>query len=329
VIQVHDIASPPSTLLDIPPATVRASLSGQGLWLDYGAAALRLRSDSALLATQIQSVYPHFPFVTDADWADLHVQIEQPGGLRRWFAPQCVFRCDSQQPFQPFPADCPLPLLEWGGNWLIGQRLNNLLLLHAGAVERDGLALVLPALPGAGKSILTAALSLSGWRLLSDEFGAYDPALGVFHALLKPIALKNESIRVIRRFAPGAHLGPEFPKTRKGTVVHLAADANAVARRHDLALPGAVILPRWVAGSATKLEPLAPDQLFPAVAFNSFNYSTLGAVGFDAVVGLVRRCSGWSLVYSDLTDALTAIDRLWPSVLAQHGVADSRVAAAR
>jgi hypothetical protein len=279
---------------------------------------MRVHSDSATLATQLRSVYAMFGFATQAAWTDLHVQILLPRSLRRWVAPQVLFRSDGRQPFQPFPADSPLPLLEWGGNWLIGQRLNDLLLLHAGAVERDGLTLLLPATPGAGKSTLTAALSLSGWRLLSDEFGAYDPALGAFRAMLKPVALKNESIRVIKEFAPHALLGPEFPKTRKGTVAHLGADAHAVSQCHEPALPGAVILPRWVAGSPTKLVSLSPDQLFPALAFNAFNYATLGAVGFDSVVRLARRCPAWTLVYSDLAGALKAIDALWPELVAQH-----------
>jgi hypothetical protein len=297
---------------------IRDALDGHGLWLDYGAATVRVRSDCAALASQLHAVYADFGFVPRGDWADLHIQILRPRNLRRWIAPQVLFRCDGRQPFEPFPADTALPLLEWGGNWLIGQRLNDLLLLHAGAVERDGLALLMPALPGSGKSTLTAALSVSGWRLLSDEFGAYDPTLGAFRAMLKPIALKNESISVIRAFAPQARLGPEFPKTRKGTVAHLVADAAAVARRHESALPGAVILPRWAAGSPTRIEPLSADQLFPALAFNAFNYTTLGAVGFDAVVRLVRCCPAWTLVYSDLADALAAIDALWPEVLARH-----------
>lgn len=294
------------------------ALAGPGLWFDYGAAVVRVRSDSEMLASQLLAVYHSFPFVCDACWADLHVQVRRPSSLRRWFAPQVTFVCDGKRPFEPFPANSPLPLLEWGSNWLIGQRLNDLLLLHAGVVERNGLALLLPALPGSGKSTLTAALALSGWRLLSDEFGAYDPAAKRFHPMLKPVALKNESIDVIRSFAPHARLGPLFPKTRKGTVAHLGADGDAVANRHRPARPGAVILPRWVEGSQTKLEAVPADRLFPALAFNAFNYTALGATGFDAVIGLVRQCLAWTLVYSDLSDALSAIDRLWLQVLSTH-----------
>ena len=299
---------------DVDAVAFAAALAGSGVRMDVGALTLHALSNSALLARQLQMVYGHFPFVDGGEWADVHVHIERSGSVRRYVRPQITLRCDGQQPFEPFPADTALPLFEWGCNWMIGQRLNNLLLLHAGAVERDGLALVLPATPGSGKSTLTAALSLRGWRLLSDEFGAFDPASGTFCALLKPVALKNESIDVMRRFAPHARFGPEFPKTRKGRVAHLATQAPAVARRHESARPGAIVLPKWVAGSPTRWEPLTEDMLFGALAFNAFNYAVLGATGFRAVISLVRQCPGWQLVYSDLEDALATIDAAWPQV---------------
>lgn len=320
MIAASDVASssPRRTLQDTPLRDIRAAMAGSGLWFNFGAASLRLRSDSAPLARQLQVVYHSFAFAAGARWADLHIQIQRPRNIRRWLAPQVRFCCDGRRPFEPFPADSPLPLLEWGGNWLIGQRLNHLLLLHAGAVERDGLALLLPALPGSGKSTLTAALSLSGWRLLSDEFGAYDPEINALRPMLKPVALKNQSIDVIRRFAPHARLGPVFPKTRKGDVAHLGAQADAVARCHESAHPLAVILPRWIAGSATQFEPVSTDRLFSALAVNAFNYTTLGAVGFDAAITLARQCTAWTLVYSDLHDAIAKIDRKWSQLVAQR-----------
>jgi HprK-related kinase A len=317
------VASRPRLLADVTCGEIEEALTLGGLWLDVGAALINVQSDSPYLAAQLRTVYRHFPFIDKADWADAHIRIMRARGVRRWLRPQVLLHCDGNVVFDPFPADSPLPLFEWGANWLIAQRLNNFLLLHAGALERDGFALLLPAMPGSGKSTLTAALSQRGWRLLSDEFGVFDPTANAFMAMLKPVALKNHSIEVIRAFAPESVFGPEFPKTRKGRVAHLAPAANAVQRRHEGARPGAVVLPKWQAGSPTRWESLPEDVLFPTLAFNSFNYDVLGLHGFGAAIDLVRSCPAWQLVYSDLDDALATIDAHWPSVLAHHANASA------
>lgn len=313
------IAAPAGRLIaDVEVADLTHAMAGAGLCLDFGAVSVRVRSDATTLAAPLQAVYRSFPFVCASEWADVHVRIDRAKGLRRWLRPQVTLRTEGLEPFDPFPADNALPLLEWGCNWMIGRTCNDLLLLHSGALERDGFALLLPASPGSGKSTLTAALSQRGWRLLSDEFGAYDPEAGLFRAVLKPIALKNRSIPVMRQFAPSATFGPSFPNTRKGTVAHMAALADAVTRRHETALPGAVVLPRWEASSPTRFERLDEHAVFPALAFNAFNYSLLGEVAFKATVQLVRRCPAWQLVYSDLEEALATIETAWLSVLEHH-----------
>jgi len=289
-------------------------MASGGLFVDYGLASLRLHARSPSLADALHAVYRHFPLQAAAAgaWADIDLSVV-PHGRRRLSgqAPEVRLASDGRLIFDPFPADHGLPLVEWGCNWMVAQRMNHVLLLHAGAVERDGTALLLPALPGSGKSTLTAALALSGWRLLSDEFGALDPASFSLQPVLKPVGLKNASIDVIRTRFAGAELGPSFPKTHKGTVAHLAPPAAAVARRHEGARPGAIVLPRWQAGVATRFERLGAHEAFSALAFNSFNYAVLGETGFRAVLRVVRECPAWRLVYSDLDDALATLGRLW------------------
>jgi hypothetical protein len=297
-------------LADAPTAAVEAQLA-RGLHLDFGAAAARVRSDAPGLAEAVKAVYGAFPLGQDEPFADLSVSLQRASGVRRYLGRQVEFFIDGALPFEPFPADTHLPLLEWGMNWCLAERLNQHLLLHAGVVERDGRALVLPALPGSGKSTLTAALALSGWRLLSDEFGVVRLDDGRLLPMLRPTALKNESIDLIAQRFPGATIGPRFPRTRKGTVAHLAPTADTVARRHAPATPALVVFPKFAAGSDTLVEPLAKARAFAKLSTNAFNYGLLGPRAFDAVGAIVDACPCYRLRYGALDAALAETDRLF------------------
>ncbi len=307
---------------DLPVAEVERRLGREGLEVDLGLLRVQVRSDSPVFAAQFREVYGGFPASPGPGWVGLHVQMRR---RRRWtlgWREQIELWHDGRVLFEPFPAEAPLPLFEWGVNWLIARTRNDVVLLHAAVVERDGLAMVMPALPGSGKSTLGSALGLAGWRLLSDEFGALDPADGRLRSVLKPAALKNESIDVIRRFGGDrARLGPPFPGTRKGTVAHLLPQPAAVRRVAEPATPACVLLPRWQRGSPTVIEPLDPRLGFSQLAFNAFNYAVSGEAGFEALVDIAARCGAWQLVYGDLDDAVATLQRRWPELTAPRPAA--------
>jgi len=286
------------------------ALAGRGLGFDLGAARARVRTDLASLAGTIQSVYQHFPVEGSEGFFDVTATVRRARGLRRYVHPQIEFVVDGEVPFEPFPAATDLPLLEWGLNWCLAERCNAHLLLHAGVVERAGAAVILPALPGSGKSTLTAALAVSGFRLLSDEFGAVRLDDGLCMPMLRPIALKNASIEVIARLRPDANLGPTFPGTRKGDVAHLGPDAVSVAKRHVPAMAQLIVFPRYQAGATTELEPVSRGRAFAKLAVNAFNYELLGPAGFETVGRLIAACDCYRLSYGDLAQAVATIDEL-------------------
>jgi len=305
-------------IAELSASALERRLRDPGVVLDLGAATIRVKSDSITLAAGLRAVYADFPLAEADSFCDVSAVIRRVSGTRRYLRSQVEFEVDGHRPFEPFPADTPLPLLEWGVNWTLAERFNHCLLLHSGVVEKRGVGIVLPAIPGSGKSTLTAALMLSGYRLLSDEFGVVGFEDGALQAMLKGAALKNESIEVIRQNFPHARIGPSFPKTRKGTVAHVAPDADSVARRHEPASPGLVLFPLYQPAVETTLERMGSSQAFSKLVANSFNYEVLGRAGFEAACRLIDACECYRLTYSDLASAIPAIDELIDVAAPRH-----------
>lgn len=298
------------TLSRLHPAQLRARLRGPGLDLHTGPFVCRIHSNIARLAAGLATLYGDYPVAEPGGFADFHLRLQQPGGLRRWCRPQVRFDQDGLRPFKPLPLAQAPAMLEWMMNWCVSNRAHSWLLLHAAVVEKHGRAIVLPAPPGSGKSTLCAALVCRGWRLLSDELTLVRHADGLVAPLPRPVSLKNASIDVIRDFAPDAVFGPLAHGTAKGTVGHMRAPGASVARAHQPATPLAIVFPRWEAGAATQLTPLPKARTFMRVADNAFNYMLLGERGFATLGELAERCDGYEFVYSRLDEALAVFDAL-------------------
>jgi HprK-related kinase A len=300
------------TVASLSRAELDARLAGPGLVIQTGAFVSRIRSPIRQVADGIALLYGDYP-LRDDGFADFHVRLRTSGGLRRWYRRQVTFDVDGHVAFEPLPVHHAFPMLEWALNWCISTRAHAWLLVHAAVVERaDGLAAILPAPPGSGKSTLCAALVSRGWRLLSDELAMLRPADGLLAPVPRPVSLKNRSIDVIRAFARDPVFSHPVEGTSKGTVAHLKAPAASVAQAHVAARPAWIVFPRYEAGAATVLEPIPRARAFLRVAENAFNYSHLGAVGFETLAGAIERCASFDFCYSDLDEAIAVFDALPP-----------------
>lgn len=298
-------------LLQLPRPELRRQLAGAGVWLRTGPFSLKVQSRIPFVAEGLAELYGQFEVrnVREA-FADFHVSINPPANLRRWLRPQAAFSFDGMQPFKPLPRDQAFPMLEWGLNWCVSTQAHHYLIIHAAVVEKNGLAAILPAPPGSGKSTLAAGLVLSGWRLLSDELTLIDRKTGLIQPLPRPVSLKNQSIDVIRQFAPDAYINRPSHDTVKGTVAHMRPPRDSVLRQHEAARPGWVIFPKWEAGAPAILTPRSQAQTFMFLAQNAFNYSHLGADGFRVGTALIDQTACYDFRYSQLSEAVSAFDRL-------------------
>ena len=157
---------------------------------------------------------------------------------------------------------------------------------------------------------MTAALTLSGFRLLSDELTLVDRDDGLLVPLARPVSLKNASIDIIRRFSPQAVMGDAAYDTHKGTVAHLKASPESVLRVQEKATPAFIVFPRWKADAHAVLTPHSKADAFIHAARHSFNYELLGSLGYDLNADMVDASECHDFQYSRLSDAIQVFSDL-------------------
>ncbi len=304
------MAAAPATVATLGPDGFKARLIGEGLGLRLGPFDVLLRVRVPHITSALYHLYRHYPLL-DADRVfSCHLSMYRVRAWRKGGTPMVRTLIDGRVPHEDMPAAHALPVLEWALNLAIVMRHQGYLMLHSAVVEREGCALLLPASPGHGKTTLCAALAHRGWRFFSDEFGLVKPGTRAALPVPRPMPLKNESIDVIRTFAPDAHLGPSVAGTRKGTVAHVRAPIASIARAAEPAAIRWVVFPRWVAGAALELEPVPKARAFMELATNAFNYEPLGLAAFQTVRQIIDQADCYHLAYSDLEEAVVRLSSL-------------------
>ena len=115
-------------------------------------------------------------------------------------------------------------------------------------------------------------------------------------------------------------MGPEFPKTRKGTVAHVRPPRDSVIRSQEPACARWIIFPHFEANAALSLKTLPKERAFLKLAGNSFNYELIGLRGFETVSGLIDSCDCYLLTYSDLEQAIAQLNALAAGALTRADI---------
>lgn len=237
------------------------------------------------------------------------VRLEPTKPWRRWLRPSVALAGDFTLPEAlPLPLAQALLMAEMGMNLQLALGERRFLLLHAGAVERDGRALILTGESGSGKSTLAALLGERGWRYLGDEFVLIEPASGDIHPFPRPASLKNASIAAAGAEIDEARFGPLMTGTPKGDIRHLRPPVAAIAAMHRTAQPAAIVFPRF--GFDAAVRPVARSEAFVRLTQASTNYTALGERGFTTLAGLVTSVPSVAIDYPDTATAIALIDEL-------------------
>jgi HprK-related kinase A len=268
-----------------------------------------VQSKIKVIAEGLQTLYSDFQLVPPGEFSDYNVALCHSGPLAR-LRRQAEFHFDHQKIFGPIPTSQAYATLEWGMNWCVSVHANEYLKLHAAVVANNNGAIVMPGVPGAGKSTLCAALALSGWRVLSDEHALITLGSTEVVPLSRPISLKNESIALIKAFDSKAIFGPVSEDTHKGSVAHMKADLHPDSHNPAHLPVRAMVFPRFSSSDPQGLDRRPKSQSFISAAYHAFNYSLLGSLGFKSMVKLIDAVECYDLTYHDLDWAIKSVDEL-------------------
>lgn len=182
---------------------------------------------------------------------------------------------------------------------------SNVLALHAGGVERDGMGFVFPGASQAGKSTLVAGLTRGAFRYVSDEAVAFDWRTLVIQPYPKPLALDRGSWELFRELQPrtGADGADQWL---------VPVDPDAVASPCRAAV---VAFPRYERAARTSLESLRRAEALVELTKNTFRFDALGRRALRVLGALVREVDCYRFVIGDLDDACALVEELACSTL--------------
>jgi len=172
----------------------------------------------------------------------------------------------------------------------------DLLWLHAGAVERDGGAVVLPAASGQGKSTLTTHLCGLGWRLLSDD--------------IAPVRMDTDEVlpfpqSPVRRVHPGREVTADELGALEREVVAVSQDYIAA---QGVTLRSLVFI-AYRPGEEMCMTKLPQGTAALEILRNLTNFVDHSGAAVRRAADLARRIPVFALRYEVGSSAASVIDR--------------------
>ena len=282
----------------------------EGIVVNIGSFIYKISIDNQQAALDFINNYADFEWLSDNQFIDFNIVIKSPNVIRRFFKPQINFYCNGKAPFIPLPINQGYAMLEWGMNWCVVSQAHHFFILHAAVVERNGKAIILPGIPGAGKSTLSASLVNNGWRLLSDEMTLISLKTGLIQPVARPINLKNDSIDILKKRHPDSVFSQKAHDTHKGTVSLMKPPKESVFATQQTAKAHFIIFPEYRNNSGLKVESIEKSTALMSLIDNSFNYNVLGKVGFEAATLLLKATDCKQFSYSNIDDAVSYFNDL-------------------
>ena len=179
---------------------------------------------------------------------------------------------------------------------------------HAGCVSRDGIAMMLPADPDAGKTTLTTGLVRAGFDYVTDEGVAFTTGTTRITPYPKPLALDEGSWFLFPELEPQADLPSDDYKHVQWHVAASAIRPDAVSGPCEARW---IVFPTYMGGETTELRPIGRAQALVDLAKNTFNFNQHSREYLEQLEVVVRACDCYQLDVGTLDGAIECIEGLF------------------
>ncbi len=271
---------------------------------DFLGCRVTLRSNSEQFTSQIRRLLRSFPS-SNSQKADLTFSFlaASPPNQPQLLSSHRVYR-NNQQLGLAHDYWQLFRLMEWQLDIFLSENVQNYFLLHAGVVAHQGQGIIFPAASGSGKSSLTLALLLQGYKYLSDELAVINPQTGELKAFPKPLSLKNLQLFPTLLYHQDHWLGPS-PEVSPLTKMNSNADKPVWYVHADDVKPQItcqetvpihyIFFPGYQPTAAPHVEPLSAGQAMRQLLDHCVNFSLLGQGGLSLLARLVHEAQCFRL----------------------------------
>jgi len=180
---------------------------------------------------------------------------------------------------------------------------------HSAALSRAGRSLLMPGRSGAGKSTLTAFLAAHGFDYLGDDTIAIGEDEMALLPLPTRLSIKSGAWSVLEPLYPMLPVLPTLH--RYGRSIRYIDPEGNYPSLQAAAAPSAIVFPAYSSDGPTQLDRLQPHQaMIRLLGAHARLSSPATEAKLARLIRFVEQTPAYELTYSDLTDAMHAIEGL-------------------
>jgi hypothetical protein len=181
-------------------------------------------------------------------------------------------------------------------------------LVHAGCVERNGAAVVLPAAMEHGKTTLTTGLVRAGFGYVTDEAVAIRRDTQTIVPYPKPLSIDPGSWSLFPELEPDEPFATDAYKASQWQVPPTAIRPDALGAESRARF---IVFPVYDADATTELIPLARAEALIELAKNTFRFDQEGRPTLDVLATVVAQSDAYRLPNSSLDEAVACVSALF------------------